>query len=284
LLTIAHLTFLLCITRREQVAHVLGEPIYAVEDIAILPVLSQRSAEEAILLARRALQKTDRAWDDRSPLSASDESDDEESLDVGMVVGSGACSTLGPESLPTAIRDEPVSGVAQDVIQRKGQYGPFASQWFSKRGWGLGNKAPELKSRPGSQMKSRGRPDESNETGPSKRTPHEAAVKMLPKIIRTTKLLFSSGGFYFSYDINLTKRMSGVAARSRGPVSLDSPEEQVWELSTCLPAPLLTIRDTVLLEQAPSVAVLQRRAIFCDHADHAGIRRPEKLYCQGPYQ
>lgn len=57
LLTIASDTFLLCITRKEQVAQILGRPIYVIKDVAILPLSCQAEAERAIKQAGAGLQK-----------------------------------------------------------------------------------------------------------------------------------------------------------------------------------------------------------------------------------
>jgi SacI homology domain len=81
----------------------------------------------------------------------------------------------------------------------------------------------------------------SEEGIPGQKPSHEAAVEMLPKILRTTKLLLTSQSFFFSYDINLTKRFGNSSVTSVRSLSLESVEQQVGESSTCPEVFQLTI-------------------------------------------
>src|SRR5579871_5801763 len=52
LLKIASSSFLISISRREQVAQISGKPIYSIREVALIPLSSQSDAEQAIAKAR----------------------------------------------------------------------------------------------------------------------------------------------------------------------------------------------------------------------------------------
>jgi SacI homology domain len=231
------------------VAQIFGKPIYVINDIALLPIWSHESAEEAISQAHTHLQQAREAHGSGAASTASEESEDE---DVGdhSAGDPPEPATLSSEGVPTVDQAGANSSVAQDVSQRKGQYGLYASQWFSSRGWSLTKKFPEVVA---SQMapnlgyesiqKTQPQPDEassrksednvtSSEAERGQKMPYAAAIKMLSKIVRTTKLLFTSRSFYFSYDINITKRLSSSAAMLYSS-DCGSPEDQVRLMYSC---------------------------------------------------
>src|SRR5271167_3705762 len=50
-LSIASFSYLIAITRREQVAQILGKPVYVISGVAVLPLSSQHDANKAITAA-----------------------------------------------------------------------------------------------------------------------------------------------------------------------------------------------------------------------------------------
>jgi hypothetical protein len=128
------------------------------------------------------------------------------------------------------------TSVAEDVMQRKGVYGRFADKWFSRKGWSADNRrlqglssdenlrAENVPQNVDSvvsqeeQPKSESKPDAipthdkhiqepvSPEAIPKALGGEKDAttVALLPKILQTTKIYFSSGNFFFSYDYDIS--------------------------------------------------------------------------------
>jgi hypothetical protein len=152
-----------------------------------------------------------------------------------------------PANLPTEVKD-PVTGqrgpvqrrtsVAEDVMHKKGVYGRFADKWFSKKGWSADSKraqglssdtelpapknvestVPEEEEHPKSSSNSDGLPVADKHV-PEPVSPGEipkaltgehdsTTATLLPKILRTTKLYFASGNFFYSYDYDLSHSVS----------------------------------------------------------------------------
>jgi hypothetical protein len=235
-----------------------------IKDIAILPVSSQGEAEKAIIQTQAELQRVKGSKEDDLAASTSEESENE-SLDESSIADPSEPQTPTRETLHKSAQSENTTNVVQDVIQRKG-YGRFASQWFSRRGWGVSNKragessmgqaAATEKGREKSQLRaaeSTSKIDptpvdlevpqhenaEANATSPQ-RSSNEAASQMLPKILRTAKLLFISQSFYFSYDFNITKRFGSSSMDSLKSVCPEGFESLVSESALYLSIPALT--------------------------------------------
>lgn len=261
---IASFSFLLCITRREQVAQIFGKPIYIIKDIALLPLSSQADADQAIIQTREGLEKAKTSQESDRGSSASEENG-YESFDDRSVGDPSESQT--PADAQTTGGNESTTSVVQDVIKRKGQYGRFASQWFSRRGWGLEKKhteamSPELVAEtdhedqkpqpeaakstleddtPPMTSETLHHNNANGEAAPAQKPPHEAAIEMLPKILRTLKLLFISRSFYYSYDFNISKRFGSSSIASLKSVSPEGFEQQVRESSSCSQLSLLTV-------------------------------------------
>ncbi|KAK4080100.1 hypothetical protein Trihar35433_1205 [Trichoderma harzianum] len=221
LITVSRLTYLVTITRREQVAQVFGLPIYVVTQVAVTPCSSQRDAEESVAKTARLLRTEssnsvnndeDSSSDEEGemPISTPDEEVDDEVVDKGDVP------------------PDPKSSVAEDVIRRRGSYGRFAQRWFSRSGWtvdqrrtmGMSNSptstpplAPSASQTPVVSLASLQEADESL----------SPASTLLPKLLRTVQILFgSSRSFYFSYDLDITRSPSDSA-------SMASPNGSLYE-------------------------------------------------------
>lgn len=128
--------------------------------------------------------------------------------------------------------------VVADVIKNKGQYGRFAQRWFSKGGWksdgirkqGMSetdltltpeqkkqaedslpdNAKDQVESTPAEQ-KSEPAP-EPQPTSAVESTPiapkDTTLTNLIPRILKTTNLYFTSRSFYFSYDYDLSRSLS----------------------------------------------------------------------------
>ncbi|KIY01925.1 uncharacterized protein Z520_02063 [Fonsecaea multimorphosa CBS 102226] len=236
LLSIASSSFLIAITQREQVAQVFGKPIYVVTDVAILPLSSQKEASLAITTAvesqTSASSTTDTDTDVTDTEDTNTNSQDQEEPQTPI-----------EHKVPQQKISNPTS-IARDVIANRGQYGRFAAQWFSKQGWGGGkdsgttsgpsdrseNVKPGTSPSPGADAAvSANQPEAGNDIEAQEQSHSKDAEHLLndtsiteatPKILRRTKMILTSGSYFFSYDFDLTRRLAlmegNAAAPSRG--------------------------------------------------------------------
>ena len=229
LLTVAPRSYLITILQRDQVAQVRGCPIYVITEVALIPLSSQSEAQNAISLAKGNLKKPGQPGVHSSD---SDTSDDEIQEEAGQPVRddqillehSGLSTKVGFSARNT-------SSVAEDVIEKKGQYGRFAERWFSKKGWTVERRRAQGMSLEGVEKmvtdlntpqprpslidgaKSSGRrlnleiPDRAPECSMSGSSPAIVTNTLLPKLLQTTRMLLRSRSFFFSYELDITRRL-----------------------------------------------------------------------------
>ena len=238
--------YLIAISGRKRIAQVWGKPIYLVIDVAFIPLSSQKEAADALKLAAQRGEKHNES-NVADPSTISDLADDADNDSIAMLEdswldeqASGANhSRVSSRTLGSAALETNSSGVAQDVIGRKGLYGRFTERWFSKRGWasvqqrnmGMSShdNLPTLKSPPQSPRSSFAQPIQSDITAfgtfsttsppnislntqkksqaiEKDKDAGKAIGAILPKLVQTLKLLLKSNMFYFSYDFDLTRR------------------------------------------------------------------------------
>ena len=234
----ASVSYLIAITRREQVAQIFGRPIYVVTDVSLIPLSSQNEAEKGVAAAvrqRESAADTDEALSDAE--STGEESDDVHSAEDAQEAPSPTndVRTKSDKGDTTA-----TTNIAEDVFARRGLYGKFASQWLTKKGLGLPgmrtlSKVPEATLEPDPTINSASiqRPTANSTTqetnsrqiasltlehAPDSRpsgqdedvaSPRggENTLPLLSKLLQSTRLILSSRSFYFSYDFNITRRM-----------------------------------------------------------------------------
>ncbi|KAI4929907.1 hypothetical protein J4E85_004528 [Alternaria conjuncta] len=248
LLKVATSYFLISISDREQVALVRGKPIYKITDVALIPLSSQADADKAIAATRDHLKRRNRAPGLEDDDSDSDSEDGAPSVTDSLVEDSSST----PSEVKDSVTGQKGSAqrktsVAEDVIQRKGVYGRFANKWFSRKGWSADNRrlqglsseenlaaknvpqnvdsgVPKEEEQPKSESKpdaiSTDDKDISEPVSPEaipKALGGEkdaATVALLPKILQTTKMYFSSGNFFFSYDYDISHGIGQQQASS----------------------------------------------------------------------
>ncbi|KAI4634863.1 hypothetical protein J4E83_002185 [Alternaria metachromatica] len=248
LLKVATSYFLISISDREQVALVRGKPIYKITDVALIPLSSQADADKAIAATRDHLKRRNRAPGLEDDDSDSDSEDGAPSVTDSLVEDSSST----PSEVKDSVTGQKGSAqrktsVAEDVIQRKGVYGRFANKWFSRKGWSADNRrlqglsseenlaaknvpqnvdsgVPKEEEQPKSESKPDAIPtddkDISEPVSPEaipKALGGEkdaATVALLPKILQTTKMYFSSGNFFFSYDYDISHGIGQQQASS----------------------------------------------------------------------
>ncbi|KAM0285624.1 hypothetical protein ACHAQH_001330 [Verticillium albo-atrum] len=215
LITVSKLSFLITITRRHQVAQILGFPIYVVTEVAVTPCVSQKEAEDAVHRTSTQLQT-------RTDDTDAEDSDSDSTVELmAHAADEVDDQAQSEESIPTGVK----STVAEDVMSRRGGYGRFAQRWFSSSGWMQGQKrnagwshtTTESPRAPIDQ-----RPDQ--EPMAASKVPLEEeddrlneakASSLLPKLLRTAQILYgSSRSFFFSYDVDITRHW---ASRAQAP-------------------------------------------------------------------
>jgi len=210
------------------VAHIHGKPIFVITEVALTPLTSRKEAETAVEHTQTSLQ---RLTVDKNALEESDTDEDggEGSAAASDDVDDGETTPLGigNMSIDSAMNDaghNRRSSIAEDVITRKGGYGRFAQKWFSGKGWTvnqrriLGMSAAEAETIEDTSagglavtsMQESKSPNTTNIVGEAGEVPmvkrRDVAATLLPKLLRTTRLLFgSSRSFYFSYDYDITR-------------------------------------------------------------------------------
>ncbi|KEQ98505.1 hypothetical protein AUEXF2481DRAFT_37018 [Aureobasidium subglaciale EXF-2481] len=236
LLNLASSSYLVAISKREQIAQIRGKPIYVITDVALIPLASQSEAQHAIQQAKLALKgnkpesvDTSDDEEDSNSTTADDEHDDNAS--VG--------SPDEPLHVPKGSINKATT-VVTDVIKNKGQYGRFAQRWFSKGGgWksdgirkqGMSASEDDLsltneQKRQAQDSLPAGKKDEvesapvdtQSQTHSDDQQPTTEAApiasgettltNLIPRILKTTKLYFTSRSFYFSYDYDISRSLS----------------------------------------------------------------------------
>jgi hypothetical protein len=251
LLTVASTTCLLAISRRELVASLAGKPVYCISEVALLPLSSQRDAEEAILKGRDSQLRHAQSSEE----TLTDVSDDEDT--ISLADEEQAAGDPDPEPASGLSAEEPStkpSTVPQNAAARSVLFGRFAERWMSIR-----SAAPRVGGTAGPDPADRGaisnpeasavegaallQPDRKEspiaedsaitsgpaiaevpavdtaqverETKPAPALTPNLALDKVPialvrKLLRTSKILFSSRNFFFSYDHDLSRRASNA--------------------------------------------------------------------------
>jgi hypothetical protein len=253
LLKVATSYFLISISDREQVAQIRGKAVYKITDVALIPLSSQADADKAIAATREHLQRRNKAPGmDQEEDTDSDSEDDAPSVTDSLVEEPSAApsavtdAVTGRKGSPT-----PKTSVAEDVMQRKGVYGRFADKWFSRKGWSADNRRvqglsseenlaaksapqdvdstiPKEEEKPTTSANPDAIPTD-DENVPEPVSPEAipkalggekdaTTVALLPKILQTTKMYFSSGNFFFSYDYDISHGIGQQHASSSVPL------------------------------------------------------------------
>lgn len=250
---------MIAITGREQVAQIFGKPVYVVTDVALLPLSSQSEAEKAVAAAVHQRDATAGTEDDSS--DAGSTADDSNDVHSAGDVQEAPSPTDDVRSKSDKDETTATTNIAEDVFSRRGPYGKFASQWLIKKGWGIpGIGAPRkiAEIAPGSTQSAnpaslqqqqpvnsvrvvtsspdtggpnveqtrQSRPvgQDANDATPGEK---DTAIPLLPKLLRSTRLILSSRSFYFSYDFNLTRRLGDPRMLNAKPLGHEDIDPRV---------------------------------------------------------
>jgi hypothetical protein len=268
LITISRFSYLVSITRRQQVAQIRGSPIYVITEVALTPCSSYQDASAAVTDTAAALKRQQDANAD----TEDDSSNDDELSASPAVEPADLDPTSDDELRPKPPHRRSNSSVAEDVISRKGSYGRFAQRWFSRTGWAMDHKRnmglttaekdeqteqprqnPDHKDQPDMQSAAdavqplpessedaagTGAGDaEDNSKGAiaaakvaADQDPHiPAAGGLLPKLLRTTQIVFgSSRSFFFSYDYDITRSALNTTSAPQVPLHGHADPQFFW--------------------------------------------------------
>lgn len=221
----SRLSYLVSITKREEVAQCFGFPVYVVTEVAVTPCCSKTDAAASVGKTSQDLRKP-------RPQSPSDESDisDDEPEATGDL--SDDLDDIVIEDGDTQPRS-PRSSIAEDVFRRRGSYGRFAQQWFSRGGWTQEQKRSLGMSNPPVQSPHViGTESASTSSFPPGEGLSEENVRvptLLPKLLRTVQVLFgSSRSFFFSYDVDITRSFAGRELSVRQDTPLVAQAESLF--------------------------------------------------------
>lgn len=226
MITVARFSYLVSITRRQQVASIRGFPVYVITEVALTPCSSYNDASESVAKTAAQLQvktggetaseDTDATADD-TDVDAQSIKSDEVPTDDEELIQDGRKAAAGSSG----------AGVVQDVMSRRGSYGRFAQRWFSKSGWqqeskrNMGLSQSEEAVNVIDKDNAETDPKTPVATTEDKTIPSAAGVTvrdakdeglappaLLPKLLRTTQILFgSSQSYFFSYDYDITRSL-----------------------------------------------------------------------------
>ncbi|KAF2120396.1 SacI homology domain-containing protein [Lophiotrema nucula] len=263
LLKVATALFLISICSREQVAQIRGKPVYRITDIALIPLASQADADQAIVSTKEHLARHNKipGADGEESDSDSDSDDDAPSVTDSLEedTSSAPAEVKDPVTGQKGLSDRRTS-VAEDVLQKKGVYGRFANRWFSQKGWSTDSrrlqgmssdddlarknqpknvdsipKEEETPTSPGlpdalpvedKDVKEPVSPEEIPKALGGQKD--STTVALLPKILRTTKMYFASGNFFFSYEYDLTRGIGQQQSNSSLPLFKQADSSFFW--------------------------------------------------------
>ncbi|KAJ5535859.1 hypothetical protein N7513_009045 [Penicillium frequentans] len=232
LLSVASHSFLVSITQRQQVAQIQGRPVYAVTNVAIIPVSSQADANRAITQARKEVSQGDPDLDSDSEDDIPDHVTDHAETEIG------SAPTSPNRQATFHTRGASVGSIAEDVIGKRVPFGRFAANWLSRRNLGLprpgaitqdvpespfddtsspGTTTPDVESKEDEAVEAALPEDQREEmkSGEKDELPRSGqASDLLPKLLKYTKLLFASHNFFFAYNYDLTRPYNAQEART----------------------------------------------------------------------
>lgn len=230
LVTVSRFSYLVSITRRQQVASIRGLPVYVITEVALTPCSSYNDASESV--AKTATQLQNKIGGETAEDETATNADDLD-IEAQSIKSDIATDDEVPTSADArAALASKKGGVVQDVMSRRGSYGRFAQRWFSKSGWqqeskrnmGLSqseeavDKIPpatastEVKQdakAPAATTEDKSAPDAAGVPVKEAKEEGMAPPGLLPKLLRTTQILFgSSQSYFFSYDYDLTRSLA----------------------------------------------------------------------------
>jgi hypothetical protein len=227
------------------VASIAEKPVYCISEVAMLPLASQVDAEKAIIKARDSQLR----YANSSEETMTDVSDDEDIIslaDEEHVVADPDPEPAPVDQTPKEGMTTP-STVSQQTAARSVLFGRFAERWMSIRGAaprvrttavqdpttesantsqnGLDAHNPDLLQPDYTQTPISNARTVTDDTtvdfvpleSETKQVPapisklEKVPMSLIPKLLRTSRFLFGSKNFFFSYDHDISRRVSDDA-------------------------------------------------------------------------
>ena len=315
MLKVASSSFLISISRRDQVALIRGKPVYRISEVALIPLSSQADAEQAIVRAKASQQRHSATNED----FLGDSSEDDEN--ISLPDDASLISTEhGGEPVATAGSDikKKTSSVAEDIISKKGVYGRFTDRWFSKKGWaaesrrnqglsgeedlkkittpagdptldpGMVAEAADIKG----DVHAADAAHDDAQVAPAEvahvvESPTDGPqIPLLPKVLTVSKIFFGSKNFYFSYDYDLSRSVSnqGTASSSLPLFRTFDPVVSIsWSrLYSLLSVVLIPV--IVLLEPSAHRSFHPIWSAWIRSSTYPGLCRAKRIHCRYVFQ
>ncbi len=241
LLDLVESKHLIVITRREQVASIRGKAVYAIRGVTIIPLESRDRAQGAVDEARKRLKaatgtaaandtdESDVEEEEAHPaVNATETSQHEQQQqqqDADALEPPREEGRVGLDGQQQTVFGRG-STLAKGLVQQPGKYGHFAAKWFRGKSSKPDDAAPaadvenaaDADSTVGRDaLEHRGSEAEGNtssevtsaepgvpEKKDNKPEARSTIQRLEPRILRSARLYFSSAGFYFSYDYDLS--------------------------------------------------------------------------------
>jgi hypothetical protein len=257
--SVASSSFLVAVTGREQVAQIFGRAVYVVTDVEFLPLRDREGVEKAIYAVNRALRGHEGTSDEEGYSSDEEGGHGQSGQRAGH--NNAAEAPMTP-AVPHMDEDgqgsrklTAESGIAHDVFAKRGNFGRFASHWFTRQGWGGEQKAPgSSKQDNDSDAKVQGEKIAAGDAGAaaepkgapsgakseddvkvSSQNTKEEVAAMIPKILRTAKMIYTSRSFFFSYDFDLTRRLGLLKGKAVPPARRSMDGLYFWNQRIATP-------------------------------------------------
>ena len=169
-----------------------------------MPLDSQLAARNAIDAAKKSLEKDARKRLSQGRAREASDSEHDGVYETSDRLEELSTSSQDEEKLGDHQADSNLrrSSVALDVIQRKGQYGLFVERWFSKKGWqGIRETGTTV------AVHVEPKPRAGQNDGSLSTSASNMAGTILPKLLNTLRVLLESRSFFYSYDIDISRRI-----------------------------------------------------------------------------
>jgi len=196
----------------------------------VLPLSSQKEVNEAI---KAAITSSDTNTDDSDTSDAEEEQPDKVNSTEVESTATGDLSSF-------ETKNKSNTSIAEAVAHRNVSFGKFATQWLSRQ-------REPTSTTDSSEPKSASKEDlqGSEQIPASHDVPKDevdvaeqaienqpqlstatATMNLVPRILRTTKMIFTSGSYFFSYEVDLTRRLEKLNPLNQ-PFSLASMDQAV---------------------------------------------------------
>ena len=258
-----------------------------ITDVALIPLSSQADADKAITAAKEHLKRHFKPTESSAEEDSESDDDATRSI-AGDSLGGGVADPPPKEVEKDAAGQitgvDRKTSVAEDVIRKKGAYGRFTGRWFSKKGWSAEGRRMQGMSSEEDLARKQAQTSQSAEPALLKEEPvtrqknpedapeaikkqvdapavspeeipkalaeprDNSTVTLLPKILRTAKLYFSSRNFYFSYDYDLSRGLGEQASSTSSLPLFQQYDPLVSAVSTHILG-IFKLTTIVLLEQ-----------------------------------